>query len=269
MRPMSDEARQACVLAFRRLRCDWPAGTELLLVEVHDGDSDLTWDLWAYPMDRRNTQVDGVAERVVEGLLVHGATDAREVAEWVASAWNLAGGDRLSLPAFVAPHDYWQSVDVRTGRWVEDSAIYVATPWLPLGAGRERLIGQSASVNFAGWMAATAGIAGFCTAAAAGQGSGWIRVVAALAVGLVAAMSALKLTTRESPVSDSGVEHLVWAMFAAIALFDGAMALVGGTGVADWTPAGWSLPLGLLIAAGELRDFGRWRQSNRDVAEAP
>jgi hypothetical protein len=115
------------VLEFRRLRSDWPTGTELLLVEVHDGDDELTWDLVAYPMDRRNNQVDGVAELVSEGLRVPGASDAREVAEWVAAAWKLAGGDRLSVPAFVAPHDYWQSVNVSTGRWVEDSTIYRPT----------------------------------------------------------------------------------------------------------------------------------------------
>lgn len=116
------------MLAFRRLRSTWPAGTEVLLVEVHEGDDEGTWDLVAYPMDRRNNQVDGVAELVSESLPVHGASDAREVAEWVASAWKVAGADRLPLPAFVAPHDHWQSVDVRTGRWVEDSTIYVGTP---------------------------------------------------------------------------------------------------------------------------------------------
>jgi hypothetical protein len=74
------------------------------------------------------SQVDGVAEIVARDLLLHGVTDQREAVEWVAAAWKLAGGDRLHLPAYVAPHDFWQSVDVRTGRWVEDSSIYTSAP---------------------------------------------------------------------------------------------------------------------------------------------
>ena len=94
------------------------------MAEIHEGRSPLTWDVVVYPMDRGHVAVGGMAETVVENLLIHGASDAREVAEWVASAWRLAGGDRLPFPAFVAPRGYWQSVDVRSGRWIEDPGLY-------------------------------------------------------------------------------------------------------------------------------------------------
>jgi hypothetical protein len=37
---------------------------------------------------------------------------------------ELAGGARLQIPTYVAPHNHWQSVDVWTRRWIEDSTIY-------------------------------------------------------------------------------------------------------------------------------------------------
>lgn len=123
---MISDDQNRCMLAFRRLRPDWPPGTELIVVEVHDGDQEHTWDLVAYPMDRAGTQVDGIAEYVLEGVLIHGAVDARQVSEWAAEAWKLAGADRLPWPTYVAPHDHWQSVDVVAGRWVEDATIYGA-----------------------------------------------------------------------------------------------------------------------------------------------
>ena len=99
--------------------------------------------------------------------------------------------------------------------------------------------------------------------AIAAQGSVWNRVGSAFVVGLVAALVVGKLTST-SPVSDSGPEHLVWFMAAAIAIFDGVAALIGGNALADWALGVWSLPLGLLIAAAETRDFRRWRQAQRE-----
>ena len=47
-------------------------------------------------------------------------------------------------------------------------------------------------------------------------------------VGLIAALAVVKLTST-SPVSESGLDHVVWFMAAAIANFDGVAALIGGT----------------------------------------
>lgn len=107
-----------------RLGNDWPSGTELLVIEVHEGEDEQAWDLVAYPMDHAGTQVDGVAECVLDGCARSWRKRWVRGAEWVALAWDLAGGARLAIPTYVAPHDQWQSVDVRTRRWIEDSTIY-------------------------------------------------------------------------------------------------------------------------------------------------
>lgn len=91
---------------------------------MHEGGKPLTWDLVVCPRDRAKRQVGGVAESVMTGVLVYGETDGRGVSEWAASAWSEAGGAVLEVPAYVAPLNYWQSVDVRSGRWVEDALIF-------------------------------------------------------------------------------------------------------------------------------------------------
>jgi hypothetical protein len=103
--------------------------------------------------------------------------------------------------------------------------------------------------------------------AVAAQGSGWSRIGSAFAVGLLAAFAVVKLTST-CPVSQSGPEHLVWFMIAAIAIFDGTAALIGGTVLADWALGVWSLPLGLLVMAGETCDFRRWRRAQRNRVAA-
>jgi hypothetical protein len=64
--------------------------------------------------------------------------------------------------------------------------------------------------------------------AVAAQVSGWNHVGPAFFVGLIAALAVVKLTST-SPVSESGLDHVVWFMAAAIANFDGVAALIGGT----------------------------------------
>jgi hypothetical protein len=95
----------------------------------------------------------------------------------------------------------------------------------------------------------------------------WNRVGAAFVGGLVAAFVVGKLTSS-SPVSESGPEHGFWFMAAAIAIYDGVAALIGGTALADWALGVWSLPLGLLLVAAETRDFRRWRQAQRERVTA-
>jgi hypothetical protein len=75
-----------------RLGNDWPSGTELLVIEVHEGEDEQAWDLVAYPMDHAGTQVDGVTECVLEGCARSWRKRWVRGAEWVALAWDLAGG---------------------------------------------------------------------------------------------------------------------------------------------------------------------------------
>lgn len=97
----------------------------------------------------------------------------------------------------------------------------------------------------------------------ASRGETWGRVGSGLVVGLFGLLTTLKLTTKEDVVDDTGAQHLVSFMIAAVATFDGVGAFVSGSAFADWTPGRWSLPLGLFFAAGELRDFRRWRTKRR------
>ena len=117
----------ACRDALRRLRTDWPPGTELLVVEVHDQGDPGVRDLVAYPMNRSGDQVAGVHQVVAHDCPVEEpppeSDRRRRVTEFVASCW-LAVGVGGQLPAYVAPHDYWESFDVRAQRWVPNAAVY-------------------------------------------------------------------------------------------------------------------------------------------------
>lgn len=101
-----------------------------MLIEVHDRGVRGVCDLVAYPMDRTGTQVDGEYQVLARDCPVP-VSDDREfndveaIAEYVARCW-IEAGVAIDLPAFVAPHDHWQSYDIRSRRWVDDSAIYDA-----------------------------------------------------------------------------------------------------------------------------------------------
>ena len=122
---MTVEPPADCVAALRGLAHSWPPATEMLIVEVHPhgGTNRFMWDLVACPMTKDGTRADGVAEAVTTGLFLHDSTPS-DVAMIVGRWWKLAGADQLSVPAYVAPHDSWQSFDVRRQRWIEDSELY-------------------------------------------------------------------------------------------------------------------------------------------------
>jgi len=119
-----------CEMALRSMREKWPPGTELVVVEVHDGGVRGICDLVAYPMDRTNNQVAGDHQLLARDCQVPVSddlefNDGEAIAEHVARCW-MEVGVAFELPAFVTPHDHWRSYDVRRQLWVNDSEIYHA-----------------------------------------------------------------------------------------------------------------------------------------------